>query len=294
MQSDRQFTNSGCPILPAIHYEKTARFVIIEGFGQPPADRVTWQVASALREAFPHAEVLDPIATADTLGDDTTLQLPFRQQEERLEAALAPDTVETHLYVYSQGVFPAAALLAKRRFPHVASVTLVGVPLRASFERKRILSLDVSGMGNVYEHVCDQLPSGVSLAGVVRFQPRGVPDPHYVGVSVAYRDTFPWDRRHWRNLAAVAGSYPTTLVVLGAEDTTDCYPDNARRIAPHLGIPVAAGMDELDPTHLSQGIVLPGAAHRMGSYHRTVTIPRLYRLRTTSLAEIGWPMSLRL
>lgn len=292
MHPNRQLTDSGCPAFPAIHYEKTARFVLMDGFGQHPRDRVTWQVASALKDAFPAAKVVEPIAAAVPLGPDTMLQLTFRQQALFLERALDADERETHLYVYSQGVFPAAALLARRRFPQLASVTLVGPPLRASTERRRILALDVSDMGSIYEHVSDQLLPGIDLAGVVRHQLHGEPEPYFVAVSVSYRDSFPWDRRHWQNLAALARTYPTTLVVMGEEKTTDCYPDNARSVAPALGIPFAASMDDLDPLHPNQAIVIDGASHRLGVTHRTVTIPRLYRLRTTTLAQSAWPLRL--
>jgi hypothetical protein len=79
------------------------------------------------------------------------------------------------VYAYSQGAFPAAMVLASQRFAHVASVTLVGAPLRASREQKRIDALDISGMGEVFAYVADQLPDTLpaSLVAVVRYEKRG-------------------------------------------------------------------------------------------------------------------------
>jgi hypothetical protein len=87
--------------------------------------------------------------------------------------------------------------------------------------------------------------------------------------------------------------YPTTLVSLGAERVTDCTPDNARAFAADADITFARGLDDLDPIHPRQAVVIDGAPHRLGREHRTVTVPRLYRLRTT-LAEDAWfPHSVR-
>jgi hypothetical protein len=175
MQFHRQPLHNACSLFADTGSNRKAKIVIIDGFGQRENDHVTGQVAAALRDAFPHAEVPDPIATAWTIAQDTTLQLSFSRQAKRLRTALRWDGREVHVYAYSQGAFPAAMVLASQRFAHVASVTLVGAPLRASREQKRIDALDISGMGEVFAYVADQLPDTLpaSLVAVVRYEKRG-------------------------------------------------------------------------------------------------------------------------
>jgi pimeloyl-ACP methyl ester carboxylesterase len=273
--------------LRSLNPGKGARIILIQGFGQLPDCRVTEEMAASLREAFPHAEVPDPIATAEMLGDDITLQLPFDQQSYLLLDLLLSDQRETHVCAYSQGGFAVAELLSRRRYPHVASVMLIGTPLTASRERSRIERLIVSDMGGMFEYVHNEMPVGVSLSGVVCFKPTNS-RPTYVGISERYARSFPSDAVHYRNLRTVMDRYRTTVVSLGAEAVTDCTPVNARRLFEETwGMPFADSMDDLDPIHRSQGIVIEGAPHRLGQQHRQATLPRLYSLRT-ELAEFAF------
>lgn len=258
---------------------KDVRIVLIDGFGQPAGSKVTHDVASALTDAYPQAEVLPPIATAVTLSDDTTLQNSFDDQAMDLCEVLALDDRETYIYAHSQASFPVAAVLGAGRYPHVAGVMFVGIPLLASREAARIEALDISDMGGVFGYVNDQLPDEVNLAGVVRCK-RDDGEPLYVGISEEYASSFPSNHLYYRNLNAVASVYPTLLVSLGEEIVTDCVPIRAAKFANRFEMPFANSFDELIPGVRHQAVVIPGAPHRLGKMHRTRTVPRLFELCT--------------
>lgn len=260
--------------LPRRPRTTAARILIVDGFGQHPRSPVTHEVAHALRHLYPHADVPDPLATAAMVGDDVALQADFTAQADRVHDAVTAGAGELHVYAYSQGCIPVAEVLAAQHHPHVASVTLVGAPLRASSERQRIAELDVSGMGGVFEYVEAHTPKDTPLAGVVGFQPANN-NRLYVGITMRYTTSFPADHTHYRNLAATIRGYPTTLAVCGAENVTDCTPSNARVFAAAVGIPYTTTTAGVGGG--SRAVVLPGAPHRLGHHHRTVTIPALYR-----------------
>jgi hypothetical protein len=255
--------------------------LIVDGFGQPAGDPVTHEVATSLRTAFPDTRVLSPLSAAETLSDDTTVQLPFDTQTENIRKAI-PSNAPTHIYAYSQGGIAVADLLARTSFPQVESVTFVGTPLDTEREQERVTRLVASEMGGGFEYVEAQLPAHIArsgLEGVVRFQPRHG-DSAYVGLTVDYLRSFPSKRTNFSNLGHVASKYATTLISLGDEKVTDCTPKNARAFGEAIKMPFADQIQKLDWRRPRQGIVIERAPHRLGSAHRTETIPRILRLRT--------------
>lgn len=257
----------------------TARIVVIDGFGQHPECPVTHEVAAALAHAFPTATVPAPIPTATAVAADITLQHDFTRQARSIHRAITASPLPTHVYAYSQACIPTAALLAHHRYVNVASVMLVGAPLRASRERRRVAELDACGMGGVFEYVDTHLPADAGrLSGVVVFQP-ATGNRLYVGLTEDYTRGFPADDPHYRNLVTTTSRYPTTLVGCGAETFTDCTPVNLAALAAAAHIPLFT--DHTVAYGRSCAVIIPGAPHRLGREHRTVTLPRLYRRRTT-------------
>jgi hypothetical protein len=268
--------------------ELEERFLVLDGFGQPEGDPATHQVALSLEQAFPFVQVDAPIAAAETISDDTTVQLSFEHQAEKLRKALDVSEVPTHIYAYSQaGITAAAVLSGGSRRENIKSITFVGTPLDAEREQERVSRYAAPEMGGMFEYVYDQLPAHLALASlqsVVCFKPKKG-DPRYVAITDEYMNSFPSTAQHISNLSDVAQSYPTTtLISAGAENMTDCTPINARTVGEVLDIPFADDYFDLDWRHQRQGIVIEGANHRLGEYNRTVTIPRIFRLRT-HLAE---------
>lgn len=259
-----------------------SRVIVVDGFGQAEGDRVTHDIPDSFQASFPGINVDAPIPMAETLSEDTTLQLSFDEQAKRVKAAIEASDQPAHLYAFSQGGMATAEVLASEDFENVETVTFVGTPLDAEYEQERIARLEASDMGGMFEYVAAQLPARMgdaALQGVVRFAPRKG-DPRYVGITDGYMASFPSTGRHLKNLAAVAETYHTTLVSAGAEEMTDCTPVNARTFGRTVDMPFTSNPRELDWQHQRQGFVIEGANHRLGEHHRAVTIPRIYRLRT--------------
>lgn len=258
------------------------RILIVDGFGQRANDPVTHEVAAALAEAFPQAEVPRPLATAETVGEDTTVQLSFADQTEKVYAELDGLKSPTYVYGYSQGGVAVASALAHKNFPHIKSVTFVGTPINTEREQERITRLNTADMGGVFEYVATQMTGRLArkaLAGAVSFHPRQG-NPRYVGLTEEYLNSFPSKSTHISNLGHVANTYPTTIVSLGGEEVTDCTPENARTLGKSIKMPITDRIEALDWELPRQGVVIKGAPHRLGKEHRTVTIPRIMRLRT--------------
>jgi len=264
-----------------------SRVIVVDGFGQAPGDRVTHDIPKGLTASFPGINVDTPIATADAISDDTTLQLPFDEQAQKIKDTMTESDMPTHIYAYSQGGIAVADVLGSGEdFDNVETVTFVGTPLDTEREQERIARLQVSDMGGTFEYVETQLPqrlASIALQGVVRFQPK-VGSPRYVGITDEYLASFPSADQHFRNLGQVSQRYHTTLVSAGAEEVTDCSPINATTVGKSIDMPFTHDPRDLDWSCQRQGFVIDGANHRLGEHHRLVTVPRIFRLRTR-LAE---------
>lgn len=260
----------------------TSEVIVVDGFGQPPGDRVTHDIPPALIDAFPGVVADAPISTAETLEPDTTLQLSFSEQAEKVRTALETSSRPVNVVAYSQGGIAVAEVLATEKFDNVESVMFIGTPISTEGERRRIERLAAHESGESFGYVYDQVSfemADKALQGVVRFQPKGSPRSRYVGITEEYMDSFPTTTQHFSNLHGVANSYRTTLVSAGAEDVTDCTPETARQIGKVLDMPFTDDFRNLDWAEPRQGFVIPNANHRLGSKNRRETLPRIFGLR---------------
>lgn len=265
--------------------QEQQKIIIVDGFAQRGGDVVTHQMAAALERMVPGVIVENPLATAEMLSDDTTVQLPFHEQATRLHDLVAEDSdTPTHIIAYSQGgIATGEAFGMSPPLPQVKSITFVGTPLEVERERDRVSSLGNAGdMGGAFEHVMDQMYDRgmgyAALAGVAYFEPRNN-TPLSVGLTEAYLDSFPDNATHFARLGDITRNYRTTLVSMEKERVTDCTPENAELFGLAVDIPFVPDVSSLSPDAPRQGIVLPNAPHRLGEFHRTQSMPGIIQVR---------------